>query len=292
MINISIRQLEVFVEIGRQGNLTKASEILGMTQSAASMSLKELELHLGGELFNRVGRGLSLNNFGRVLYFKAEHIIGEVQELMSFSTPTDELCGEVIVGCSTTIATYDFPKRIQAIKKKYPRLEVTLRVGNTDEIAASVKSGELDFGLVEGEVLDSSLICSNWVRDELVFISSKDDELSNRKRVSLRSLKDENWILRERGSGTLSTLERALHDQGIELGHRQIMGHTEAIKRAVEAGMGISCLSKIAVRREIKAGHLNQIPVTGKVDRWFQLVQYRGRYQSRIVKEVIELLFK
>lgn len=291
MIDISLRQLEVFVETARQGHLTAAAERIFLTQSAASMSLKELERALGGPVFHRVGRGLVLNDRGRMLLGRAEAILAGVQDLLETARNEQGVpAGRVILGCSTTIACYDLPERVMALREVYPEVEVVLRVGNTYEIAQCVRSGEVDLGLVEGPVEGGDLDEENWLRDELIAVAPPAHRLSRARRVSLAQLAAEPWIMREEGSGTRRTVEQALETHGVRLGPVQEIGNTEAIKRAVEAGLGLSWLSRIAVEREIIACRLVRLAAPVRIERWFRMLSVPGRYQSLLVRRVREWL--
>jgi len=291
MMNFTLRQLAVFVEIARRGTLSAAAEEMLLTQSAASMSLKELEKGLGGPLFNRIGRGLVLNDRGRLLLRKAEALLGEARELAELTRDDGAaLAGTLHLGCSTTIASYDLPRRIKAFHESHPQAEIVLRVGNTKEVAQHLRTGEIDLGLVEGDLIRQDLTEEDWQRDELVVIAAPGHPLAGRKRVTRSELGNELWIMREEGSGTLSTLAGALADNKVRPRRMHRIGHTEAIKRAVEAGMGISALSHIAVAREIADGHLTILPVPFTIARWFRIITYPGRYQSRLVRHVLDWL--
>lgn len=287
-MNITLRQLDVFTEIARRGHLTAAAERLFMTQSAASMALKELEKALAGPLFNRIGRGLVLNDRGRILLPKAEAVLHGAHELVELAredraTPT----GTLRLGCSTTIASYDLPERIKAFHDRSPDAEIVLQVGNTEDIANSLRAGDIDLGLIEGNLAEHDLDEEDWLRDELVIIASPNHPLAKRKRVTRAGLAKELWIMREVGSGTLSTVTTALAKGDIPLRHVHRIGHTEAIKRAVEAGMGISALSRIAVEREVASGRLVILATPVAMVRWFRIITCPGRYQSRLLRYVL-----
>lgn len=287
MINFTIRQIELFIEIAKQKSLTQAAVKLNMTQSAASMSLKEFERALNGPVFNRIGKGLVLNGRGKALLPKAENILSGIHEMSDIGEEhSDKLSGRVVIGCSTTIANYFMPAKIKELLDKNPQTEIILRVGNTFDIAQYIISGEADIGLIEGDIEDKKIVKENWLKDELVLIAPPDHILAGKKNVAAAELAGQQWLLREKGSGTLSAIEESLKKRGLKLNKVHEIGHTEAIKRAVEAGMGLSWLSGIAVEREVKAGTLAIIQSPFKISRWFRIITYKDRYQSRLVKSV------
>ncbi|NLO91138.1 MAG: LysR family transcriptional regulator [Elusimicrobia bacterium] len=284
MRSITLRQLEVFYETAALSSLSRAAEKLHLTQSAASMALAQFEAYAGGPVFTRLGRGLQLNDRGERLFPEAARTLESYDRFLSACEDNGPLKGRVCVGASTTIANYCLPELLGKFTAKYPGAEVSLRVGNTDEMAALLRAGEADFAVVEGEVSGGDILLRNWRRDELEVLTHPSHRLAGRKTVRLAELACEKWILREQGSGTLSTLQNVLSASGLRLQHVREIGHTEAIKRAVEGAMGISCLSALAVRREAIAGSLAVLKLSPPLYRWFSIITVRDRYQSRVSK--------
>ena len=287
--DVTIRQLEVFVVIAREGNLTRAAALLGMTQSAASMSLKQFEGLLGYPVFSRVGRGLVLNDLGRQLLPKSQRILGELEAMVSGVYDQEHVpTGHVVMGCSTTIGNYLFPSYLKEFLDEHDGITVSLHVGNTDEIAGMVRRGDVDLGLIEGELVVHDLYEEDWVRDDLVVVSPSNHRLVGKKKVSKAMLAKEVWVMREVGSGTRSTVSEAAARQGLQMGRVIEIGHTEAIKRAVEAGVGLSCLSGLAVKRELEDGRLVALPVDMGVERWFRLICLDGEAVTPLVGYVLQ----
>ncbi len=274
--SVTLRQIEVFVHVARGGNLTAAAVRLGLSQSAASMSLGELERLLGGPLFHRVGRGLCLNDRGRFLLPSAEAVLLAFRDFSDRAGGEGDLSGDLVVACSTTIANYLFPSCMKAFLEAHRGLSLSLDVGNTEEIAEEVRKGEADLGLVEGDCADQGLVTEKWLRDELLLCASPRHPLVTARSVPLSRLAGETWIFREEGAGTLSTLLKAFAEEDFFPDRILHIGHTEAIKRAVEAGLGVSCLSRFALSRELRSGDLALIDTPFRPHRWFCLIRRRG----------------
>lgn len=281
MRQISVRQLEVFCETAAAGNLTRAAQKLHMTQSAASMALGQFEKEAGGAVFTRIGRGLRLNDRGARLLSIAERTLADYDQLQTSCREGGPLNGTVRVGASTTIANYFLPGLCGEFMGLHDKVAIELRVGNTDEMALALRRGEVDFAAVEGPVSGKDIDAHDWLRDELVIVTPPRHRLARNHTVRLGDLMKERWILREKGSGTLNVLKEALTQNRLRIQKAQEIGHTEAIKRAVEAGMGISCLSYRAVIREATAGELGSLKTSPPLFRWFRLLNYKDRYQSR-----------
>ena len=288
---LTIRQLEVFAAVARQGSVTRAAARLHLTQSAASMSLKQLERALDGPLFARIGRGLVVNDRGRLLLPRVEAVLASLVELEELGRGKNgALAGDLLVGCSTTIGNYLMPGIVKAFSDVQPQVDLRLRVGNTAEIASAVRSGALDGGLVEGEVTDPHLLVETWVRDELVCVTAPGAALAARREVPVAELAAEAWVVREPGSGTRSTVEAAFAARGLRLESVRELGSTGAVKGAVAAGMGMSCLSRAAVARELAAGTLVEVRSQLAVERWFRIVTRSDEHPSRLLAKWLDWL--
>lgn len=275
-MSLTVRQLEVFAAVAKVGNVTRGARRAHLTQPAASMALRQLERALDGPLFTRVGRRLVLNDRGRWLLPRVEAVLDGLREIEDFGRGLPEAAaGDLVVGCSTTIGNYVVPPLLKAFTDAYPGVDLRLRVDNTEEVAAGVRSGALDGGLVEGEIVDPRLRVTTWMRDELVVVTAPDDPLAARDDVGVEELAAQPWVVRELGSGTRSTVEAALSAHGVRLERARELGPTTAVKGAVAAGMGVSCLSRAAVARELRAGTLAEVHTPLRVERWFRTVTRR-----------------
>jgi len=279
-MRFSFRQLEVFLAAARLENLSRAAERLAMSQSAASGALRELESQFGIRLFDRVGKRLQLNDLGRALQPQAEALLEQAQQLER-SLERHEVQGELKVGATLTIGNYLAVELIARFMGEQPGARVALEVANTARIAAAVRAFELDVGLIEGELHDPELEVTTWREDALVVFAAPDHPLARRRRLSDTDLRAATWILREPGSGTRQTFDRAMHGLLADLRVQLELQHTEAIKRAVEAGLGLGCLSRLTVAAEFAAGRLVPLRVPQRdFTRHFYLILRRGKYRS------------
>ncbi|MBX3705518.1 MAG: LysR family transcriptional regulator [Pseudomonadales bacterium] len=276
----SFRQLEVFLAAARVENLSRAAERLAMSQSAASGALRDLEEQFDVQLFDRIGKRLQLNALGRALQPRAEALLAQARELERALERHEDL-GLIKVGATLTIGNYLAVELIARFLKEQPDAAVTLEVGNTAQIAAAVRAFELDVGLIEGELHDSELEVTTWREDELVVFCAPGHPLARRRRLSDRDLRAATWILREQGSGTRQAFDRAMHGLLPELHVLLELQHTEAIKRAVEAELGLGCLSRIALADEFARRRLVPLEVPGRsLARRFYFILHRAKYRG------------
>ncbi len=288
-MNITLRQIEVFLYTANLGSLTQAARKLAITQSATSMALKEFETQMGEKLFDRSGRKLILNENGRSLIAGAAGIIGRATELESFFRSDKGLPGTLKVGASSTIGNYVLPQRVADFIDRNPLSRIHLEVGNTEEIVGKVNRFQVDVGFIEGICETPEIELIPWLDDELAVFAATAHPLSRKADVTPKALMNCNWILREQGSGTREIFERCARPF---LGRIRILlelGHTEAIKNAVAGGNGISCLSKRVLAKLLELGQIRIIPTPFlDLSRKFFIIIHRDKYRSRLLQGFLE----
>ncbi len=279
-MRFTLRQLEVFLATAHHENITRAADSLAMSQSAASGALRDLERQFGIQLFDRAGKRLRLNELGHALRPRALALLEQAQTLETGFAGQGETCA-LKVGATLTIGNYLAVGLIARYMNDQPGARVALRVANTARIAAQVAGFELDVGLIEGELSHPELAITPWREDELIAFCAPDHPLAKRYRLNDDDLLAATWILREPGSGTRQTFDRALHGLLPQLNVLLELEHTEAIKRAVEAGLGIGCLSRITLRDAFQRGSLVALDIPRRdLRRHFYFVLHRRKFVS------------
>ncbi|WP_138436472.1 LysR family transcriptional regulator [Marinobacter shengliensis] len=276
----SFRQLEVFLAAAHFQNITRAAESLAMSQSAASSALKELESQFDIQLFDRVGKRLQLNELGRLYRPKAEALLAQARELEQAFSKHSEV-GALKVGATLTIGNYLAVGVMAEYMSSPNHPKVSLEVANTSTIARRVRDFELDIGLIEGELQASELEVIPWREDRLVAFCSPDHPLAAKGELTDDDLRAATWILREQGSGTRQSFERGMHGLLPDLNVLLELEHTEAIKRAVEANLGIGCLSEVVLADAFKRGSLVPLAIPHRqFDRHFYFILHKQKYRS------------
>lgn len=279
-MHYTLRQLEVFLAAAHTENITRAAEKLSMSQSAASSALKDLEQQFSIQLFDRIGKRLQINELGRALRPQAEALLDQAQAMEQGFRRHDQV-GELKVGATLTIGNYLAVDIMAEFISRYPAAKVQLNVANTAVISQQVLNFDLDVGLIEGELHHPDLEVSKWREDELQIFCSPNHPLAKKKNLSNADLLSAQWILREPGSGTRQAFDRAMHDLLPDLNIRLELQHTEAIKRAVETGLGIGCLSRLALEAALESKRLVAIDVKERdFKRFFYFILHRQKYRS------------
>jgi DNA-binding transcriptional LysR family regulator len=290
-------KLRVFCTVAETRSFSKASEIIRLTQPAVSLQIQALEEIYGTKLFNRSGCIITLTKAGELLYKYAKEInalyLAAEKEMGDF---TGLVKGVVTVGASSTIGNYVIPAVIAEFRRKFPKVTVHLITANTKTIVEDLNTSSIDIALVEGEVKKQKLVIERLIPDEMVLIVSPLHPWAKRSNVSIFDITKETLIFREEGSGTRQMIEKYLSKHGISpqtLKIGFIMGSTEAIKGAVEEGLGISIVSQWAAKKEVRYGSLKT--VTFKEDRFvrdFSLVHRKAKDSSFTLDKFIGFLKK
>ena len=287
-MRFTLKQLQVFLAVASHENVSLAADQLAMSQSAASTALKELERRFGLRLFDRIGKRLQLNEQGIALRSKAAALIAGAFELENSLIGASDI-GELKVGATLTIGNYLAIGIMAAFMKEHPAAKVNLNVENTASIAAKVRNFELDIGLIEGELQEADLDVSYWREDELALFCAPNHPLASHRELQDEDLLSADWIIREQGSGTRQAFDRAMTGILSNLKLRLELQHTEGIKRAVEAGLGIGCLSKITLEEAFKRGSL--VPLACPHRNWtrqFYFILRRQKFLSHGVRSWME----
>lgn len=285
----SLRQLEVFLATAHSENISRAADELAMSQSAASSALKELEKQFDIQLFDRAGKKLVLNEFGKLVQPKAEELLERARELETLFAPkssVDEVpAGPLKVGATLSIGNYLAPDLIAEYAGNNPQSHIHLEVANTAKIVEQVSHYALDIGLIEGEVYHPDLNISRWREDDLVVFCSAEHPFAQLDELGEDELVAATWVLREQGSGTRQAFDRAMHGLLPKLNVFMELEHTEAIKRSVQAGLGIGCLSEITLADAFARGSLVPLKTPGKnFHRYLYLILHKQKYISHSLK--------
>jgi DNA-binding transcriptional LysR family regulator len=279
-MRFTLRQLEVFLAIARSESVSRAAKDLSMSQSAASGALADLERQFDIQLFERVGKRLQLSGLGRSLRARAEALQEQARELEQGLSSHGE-AAELRVGATMSIGNYLMAPLIARYIREHPGSRVALEVANTAEIARKVVNFEIDVGLIEGELQDADLDVVRWRPDELVVFCAPNHPFAKKKTLSDEDLKEASWIVRERGSGTRQAFEHAMHGILPELRFELELQHTEGIKSAVKAGLGVGCVSRIAL--EDAFAHKSLVPCRvphRDFQRYFSFALRKHKYKS------------
>jgi LysR family transcriptional regulator, low CO2-responsive transcriptional regulator len=289
---MTIRQLEVFLAIAHAQSFSRAAERIHLSQPTLSEHMKELEEELGVPLFVRHSRSVSLTESGRVFEDYATRVVATLAAGRQAIAELDGLKrGSLVVGASTTPGTYVLPARIAKFRDEYPGITVALRIANSRAVEERVRDGEVDLAVIGGHVLGPSERCvAAGILDELQLIVPPNHPVKDAS-LSPARLARERLLIREEGSATRQATERALREAGVTFRPAMELDHTETIKRAVMAGLGVAFVSRYAVEDEVRSGRLRALPVQRmKIRRHFHVIHDERRPLSASARAFISFL--
>jgi DNA-binding transcriptional LysR family regulator len=290
---MSDRRLKVFHAVARLLSFTKAAEELHMTQPAVTFQVRQLEEYFNTRLFDRTHNKVNLTPAGERVSEFAERIFDLYSEMeSSVRDLTGEISGALTIGASTTIAEYMLPALLGEFKNSYPDINLRLKVSNSEGIVSMVEHNVIDLGFVESPVSNKNLIVEVCHDDQLVVIAAPDHDLVKRGgKVRASDIVNYPFVSREEGSGTRDVIMQYLMEAKVSLGDMNIcleLGSPEAIKGAVEAGMGITIISRSIIGKELKLNTLAELQLDPPLSRPFSFVRQRQKFRVTVMEKLLE----
>ena len=289
---MNLHHLSLFFAIAEAGNISEASKRLFISQSALSRQLKEFEGRLGVVLFERLPRGMRLTDAGEMLRDYAARLFSieyaaeaAVREMANVGR------GRLVIGASNTIGTYVLPAILAAYRQRFPKIAVSLFVGNTEQVGRGVADLRFSVGFIEGPSHLAELTSEPFMRDEIIPVVASTHELARQKRIELASLSHLPLLMREEGSGTRELVTGLLEEKGVKPANVMHFGNTEALKQAALHGGGIVWLPRLCMLKELAEGSLMPLNIRGLgIRRELRTVRVKGGYLSPPGTAFLDLL--
>ncbi len=290
---MTLDQLRVFVAVAERQHVTQAALALNVAQSAASNAIASLEATHKTKLFNRIGRHIELTDAGQAFLKEARAVLAAVDAaelaLVEFGNLKR---GILSVQASHTIAHYWLPRRLATFRRVHPEIEIRMSIGNTAQVAIAVENRVAELGFVEAAIHSEQVDSTAVARDQVIIVASPEHGLVKRKSIAPRDLLDVEWVLRERGSGTRAVFEVALAQSGIDphaLCVALELPSNEAVRAAVEAGLGAAVISASIAAPSLEAGLLEQVNFR-LPEREFYVLIHRDRQPSHAARAFLAML--
>ncbi|ALL39286.1 LysR family transcriptional regulator [Serratia marcescens] len=276
-MNYSLKQLRVFVAIARHGSFSRAGEAIGLTQSAVSHSVKELEAEVGVRLLDRTTREVVLTDAGLRLANRVERLLDELQttllDVRSFGV---QRSGTVRVATSQTISAHLMPQCIAAGEREYPEIRIMLRDQAQQQVLHSVRNAEVDFGIVVDPVQAVDLECEAVLHEPFLLLCRDDHPFAAQQAVHWSALNGCRLVLQDYASGSRPLIDSALRQQGVEAQVVQEIGHPATLFPMVAEGIGISIFPALALPLP-EGGRLRVRRLVPEINRALMLVRRKNR---------------
>lgn len=292
---MTLTQLKIFTLVAQLGHVTRAAEKLRITQSAASAAISALEKQYEIKLFNRVGRAIELSEAGRIFLEEAQEVLERAQAAERvLGSLGGHTFGRLEIAASQTIANYWLPRRLAAFHDRYPGINLNISMGNTRDVENLVVAGDADIGFVEGSIRSKGLKLDEVDHDQPVMVVQTKRWPSLGRGLRAIDLRSVPWVVRESGSGTRGVLEKLAEDEGLNWSDLNIileLPSNEAVREAVEAGVGAAVLSRHVVETAIAAESLRALPLDVP-PRAFIMVRRRTSAQSDTQAALVDMVLE
>lgn len=290
---MTLDQLRIFVAVAERQHVTRAAQFLNIAQSAVSHAIATLEARHDTRLFDRVGRRIELTEAGQAFLAEARAVLARAEAAeLTLSEFGHLKRGTLSVMASQTIASYWLPRYLVDFRVANPQIQIRLTIGNTAQVAGAVESGAAELGFVEGAVVNEHFVSAPVARDQMVVVVAPGHAWTSLAKLSADDLLQGEWVMREPGSGTRSVFEDDLMQLGIEPRALRVvleLPSNEAVRAAVEAGLGATAISATVAAPSIEAGLLHQASFWLPTREFFVL-RHRERHQSGATKELLALM--
>lgn len=292
---MEIRKLDAFCKVVELKSFTRAAEAMLLSQPTISEHIRSLEEELGQKLVDRLGRDIGVSPAGSILYGYARKILETRREaVQAIEQYSGKLVGRILLGCGTIPGTYILPRLIGDFCNQNPFIKATLTISSSRIVSDKVMAGDIELGVVGAQWNENGLNWTEIFSDELTLVVHPLHPWALKKKVSIEEVLEEPFILREPESGTRKVFSGILKENDLaESSLKEVaeIGSTAAIKEAVKAGMGVSILSRLAVKDEVDCGRLVTVTLSGKsLYRPFYLIQRKNRALSPVASVFLEYL--
>ncbi len=294
---LDLHRLKIFKKVAEMKSYTIAAKELYLTQPTVSQHIAQLEEYIGSKVFDRTSKEVLLTREGEILCKFAKKIIALTDEAeQTIKLYKGLKSGHIVIGASTIPGEYIIPSMLGRFRTAYPGINSSIRIGDTEEIIQLLIDYSVDIGIVGAKVENRQIDYTPFDKDELIIIVPSNHKWNKNSAVSTDEIVEEPFVLREKGSGTRITFERAIEKQGVNPQHLKVtaeMGSSTAVKQAVKAGLGVSVISKKAVTEELKYKLIKGLTVKGvDLTRPFYVIQNRKRTQSPLCRAFVDFIKK
>lgn len=255
-MKFTLKQLMVFEAVAEHSSISEAANQLAMTQSAASMSLAQLERLLGKPLFERQGKSIRMTHWGRWLRPRAKQLLGDAKQIALGFEGQHLFSGELSLGASQTSAEHLLPQLISNMGNDFPEILVQVDVENSSHVIQGVLNYHYEVGIIEGRCDDSRIRQMEWMSDHLVIVAASDHPYAAQEQVSPRQLQQARWVLREQGAGTREIFDAAIHQLVDSLDVWREYESVPILRSLTQHGPFLTCLPYFDVAAAVDSGEL------------------------------------
>ena len=286
---MTLKHIKIFVTVFQEKSITRAARQLSMAQPAVSLAIRELESYYDTKLFERSGRGIRATEAAAHLYANAARLISLHQE-MDQEMRNWNTHGKLRIGSSISIGSCIMPSLIANFTRKYPELDVYVKINSSDIIERDILENQLDFALIEGKIHSDKIQSRVFLDDELIPVCSRFHPLANAENVSVSELERERFLMREKNSGTRELAESNFAVKGLLIEPTWESSSTAALVNAVIAGQGISVLPKRMLEQQLRAHQICSFSIKEMdLKRHYYIIYHENKYISPVIEDFFQM---
>lgn len=289
----NLHQLQLFFQVAKEGSFSRAASSLNISQPSISIQIRQLEECLGVQLFDRLGRGIALNSIGRLLFDDARQIFDLLAKIeKDLSLIKGMKMGSVTVGASKIPSASILSRAVRNFKESYPDVEIRFHVAQSEEVEEWVLKNEVDFAIIVGNPRSPKISAEFLLNEEMFLVLSPGHRLANKNQVSLEEIKQERLLLP--GPGKLKFfIENILATSGVNIKEQIDLGDRDAVKAAVNAGFGISIMSRSTVERDFKSGYIVAKRIRGNRIKYpINIIFHKDKHFTNVALEFLQFVRK
>ncbi|PKH12273.1 LysR family transcriptional regulator [Planomicrobium sp. MB-3u-38] len=286
-------KLEIFVTTAEQKSFTRAAELLHMTPSAISLSIKALESKLECRLFDRTNKYVELTPEGSVVYTHAKEILMQYHDMTQSLINLDPSKNiPISIGAAYTFGEYFLPAILYAFNKKHPNILPNITIQNSKVIAEQIHKQELDIGfIVEADVAEYDVDVNLFSEEMMLIVARPDHPINKNSSIDMKMLEAETWIIREEGSGTRDVTNKFFSQLGIAPKRIMSFGSSQTIKESVALGLGVSYLSESVIKSDVQVGTLKGVSLSDYPNETsFHYITHQSKLHTQAVQIFKEFL--
>lgn len=291
---MNFNQLRIFYYVVKHGSLSAAAEALYITQPAVSKQIQQLQMTYGIKLLHRFGRKMVLTDAGNVLYNMAEEIFqleNQAEEVIRDFQQHKR--GHIHIHTSESFGAYYLPSIIIPFSKRHPQIRVSVTILPTPQVVESTIRLDNDLGFISYPVDHKKLAIREVLEDRLILIASPTHPFAQRDAVEPRDLEGQSFVMHESESATRDIVDEFLKKHGLSIFMTLELSNNEAIKKAVEQGIGLSLISERVAKEEIQRGTLKAIPLADlSLTRRFYMIHHKDKYLSQPLQILVDMAFR
>jgi DNA-binding transcriptional LysR family regulator len=289
-MNVTLRQLRVFIEVARLQSFSRAADEIGLTQSAVSRCVRELEAEIGVRLVDRTTREVQLTDIGANLIASVPRLLTDLDDaLREIREIGEQRRGRVVVAASPTVACRLMPEVVAECGRQFPYVTLGLRDDVQSDIVRKIRLGEVDFGVIIGPFSAEDLETEKLTTDSFCVVVRSDHAFATLEQVPWRELDGERLVMLDYASGSRPLIDGVMSEHGVHVRVVQELGHSATVFGLVEAGVGISVLPWLSL--PVPSGSsLRALPLVPRAQRTVELVRRRDRSLSPAAEAVWALI--